>query len=144
MRTITTLSSEVPAASRQCFSAFSEASVCVSMSPRTISPVTMSTGGVAEMNTKPLAFTAVEQGRPSARTLADMTGTSMTSFFIGNPPFVYRELIAPPAERQSRAMVQAGSAHATATHSISISNSIGHDATGTKVRDGGFSGKCLA
>ncbi|OHV65608.1 hypothetical protein LCM4577_28855 [Mesorhizobium sp. LCM 4577] len=55
MRTITTLSSGVPAASRQCFSAFSDASVWVSMSPRTISPIAMSAGGVAEMNTKPLA-----------------------------------------------------------------------------------------
>jgi len=28
--------------------------------------------------------------------------------------------------------------HATTTHSVSISNSIGHDATGTKLRAGGF------
>ena len=34
--------------------------------------------------------------------------------------------------------------HATATHSISISNSIGHDATGTKLRAGGFVEKYLA
>jgi hypothetical protein len=31
--------------------------------------------------------------------------------------------------------------YATAMHSISMSNSIGQDATGTKVREGGFSGK---
>lgn len=66
----------------------------------------MSTGGVAEMNTKPLARTAVEQGRPSARTLSDMTGTSMTSFFmvcsLGG-----RELSGLPGERQRRDMVQA-------------------------------------
>lgn len=33
---------------------------------------------------------------------------------------------------------------ATATHSISISNSIGHDATGTKLRAGGLTPKYLA
>jgi hypothetical protein len=31
--------------------------------------------------------------------------------------------------------------HARAMHSISMSNSMGQDATGTKVREGGFSGK---
>ena len=34
--------------------------------------------------------------------------------------------------------------HPTATHSISISNSIGHDATGTKLRAGGLTLKYFA
>lgn len=37
-----------------------------------------------------------------------------------------------------------GPPHATATHSISISNSIGQDATGTKLRAGGLTLKYLA
>ena len=39
---------------------------------------------------------------------------------------------------------RSGDRHSTETASISISNSIGHPATDTNVREGGFFGKCLA
>ena len=45
-----------------------EASVCVSMSPRTILPVGMSSGAMPETKTKPLALVTSDSGRPIART----------------------------------------------------------------------------
>ena len=81
MRSVTTSSNEQPAAARQSFTALSEASVWVSMSPLTIFPVTMSTGGVAATKTKPLALVTDEHGTPSSRIIGDSTGTSMICFF---------------------------------------------------------------
>ena len=86
MRSVTTSSNDDPAASRHSFTAFSDASVWTSMSPLTIFPVTMSTGGVAATKTKPLALVTDEHGTPSARIIGDRTGTSMISFFTPDTP----------------------------------------------------------
>src|SRR5579859_2768315 len=76
MRTISTLSGEVPAASRQCFSATSEASACVSVLPFTLLTDAVSSGGMPETNTSPPPLVTSDSGTPMARTAADNTGTS--------------------------------------------------------------------
>src|SRR5580765_6419101 len=102
MRTISTLSSELPAASRQWRNAFSDASACTSMSPFTSLPVARSSGGVPETKTSPAPLATSDNGTPSARTAADSTGTSTISLVMKDLLLVGSEPIAAAEERQRR------------------------------------------
>src|ERR1700736_4538659 len=72
-----------PAASRACFTALSDSSVWLAMSPLPKAPVLRSIGGKPETKTKPLALITGDKGTPALRMLSEMTGTSTTVRSIG-------------------------------------------------------------
>src|SRR5215210_2094524 len=78
----TTLSNDVPAASRQALTPSSTVWVCRTISPCTNSPVAKSIGGIPETKMNPLALTTGERGTFAFSIASEIFPTRAVIFFI--------------------------------------------------------------